>query len=203
MSPRPRSDRATAAVLAAALDVVARTGYERLTIEGIAAEARVAKTTIYRWWPSKEAVLLDAFMDHQERSGGTRLPNTGDLAADLRTLLTSTIEGLIDPRFDAPYRALTAAMQHDTALAADILERLLNPLLALTRERLVEARRLRQVDPSVDLDLAVELLYGPVFHRWLLGTRPLAPQDGTRLADLVLRAIAPLGDDAQRVGTTL
>lgn len=191
MSPRPRSDRATAAVLTAALDVLDRAGYDGLTIEGIAAEAGVAKTTIYRWWPSKEAVLLDAFMDHQERSGGTGLPDTGELGADLRTLVAGTIEGLVDPRFDAPYRALAAAMQHDAALAADVRERLLGPLLVLTRERFEAARRAGQVAPDLNLELAVELLYGPIFHRWLLGTRPLSKQDGERLADLVLRAIRP------------
>lgn len=171
--------------------MLARTGYSGLTIEGIATEAGVAKTTIYRWWRSKEALLLDAFMDHQERSGGTGLPDTGELGADLRALLSDTIDGLVDPRFDAPYRALAAAMQHDAALAADVRERLLGPLLVLTRERLEAAREAGQVDPDVDLALAVELLYGPVFHRWFLGTRPLSKRDGERLADLVLRAIKP------------
>ncbi|WP_354701749.1 DNA-binding transcriptional repressor TetR [Paraconexibacter sp. AEG42_29] len=191
MSPRPRNQQSQAAILAAVLQLVEDDGYERLTIEGIAARAGVGKTTIYRWWPSKDAVLLDAYLDLQERSGGTELPDTGDLRADLRLLLTRAIAGMTDPRFDAPYRALTAAMQHDPALAGEVSDRLLRPLLALTRSRLARSQARGEIRADVDLDLAVELLYGPVLHRWLLRTRPFAEDDGSRLADLVHRAVAP------------
>lgn len=190
MSPKPRSAKARAATLTAALELVGERGYDTLTIEGIAARAGVAKTTIYRWWPSRDAVLLDAYLDLQQRAGPTTLPDTGDLAADLRALLTAVVENLLDPRFDAPYRAVTAAMQQDARLAADVHERLLGPLTSRTRERLDRARAGGQIRPDVDLDLAVELLHGPLFHRWLLRTRPLTAADGPALADLVLRAIA-------------
>jgi AcrR family transcriptional regulator len=190
-APRRRNERSRQAILVAAGELVAEVGYGHLTIEAIARRAGVGKQTIYRWWPSKGAVVLDAFMAAQQASGGATLPDTGDLEVDLRATLRGSIEGLLDPRFDGPYRALAADSQHDPALARDVLDRLLGPLLAATGDRLRAAQATGEVDADVDVDLAVELLYGPVFHRWLLRTRPLAPSDADALAALVVRALRP------------
>ncbi len=112
-----RSERSRRAIYEAALSLVGEAGYARTTIEGIAARAGVGKQTIYRWWPSKAAVLLEAFIDLGEQAakaagsgdGVYEFPDTGDLAADLRTVLRATVDELVDPRYEAPTRALTAA----------------------------------------------------------------------------------------------
>ncbi|MEU7604799.1 TetR/AcrR family transcriptional regulator, partial [Streptomyces sp. NPDC041003] len=82
-----RSDRSRRAILDAALTLVGEVGYNKLTIEAIAARAGVGKQTIYRWWPSKAAVLLDASLalagDAETEGGWTGFPDTGDLAGDL------------------------------------------------------------------------------------------------------------------------
>ena len=80
-----RSERSRRAILTAALDLVEEVGYAKTSVEGIAARAGVGKQTIYRWWPSKGAVLLDALLALSEGDDGVEpLPDTGDLAADLK-----------------------------------------------------------------------------------------------------------------------
>ncbi|WP_354644208.1 TetR/AcrR family transcriptional regulator [Kitasatospora camelliae] len=188
--PARRSERSRTAVLTAAAELVAEVGFARLTIEAIAARAGVGKQTIYRWWPSKGAVVFDAFLAASENaSGSLDLPDTGDLAADLRAVLRPTADELADPGFDNTGRALTAEVVTDPALLREYRERLLDPLLEVTRERLRSARESGEIAPDADLDLAVELLYGPMYYRWLHGLGPLDHGYADRLLDAVLRSL--------------
>jgi AcrR family transcriptional regulator len=184
-----RSDRARTAILDATTELTAEHGYAKLSIEAIAARAGVGKQTIYRWWPSKGAVVFDAFLRLQEAEGGTGLPETDDLRADLALLLRETARGLVDPRFEEPYRALATEIQHDPALNRELLDRLLGPLLDATRERIARGQAAGQIDGDVDPGIAVELLYGPLFHRWLLRTGPLDDDYADALARHVHRAL--------------
>jgi len=117
---RTRSDTSRRAILDAAFALVGDVGYAKLTMEGIAARAGVGKQTIYRWWPSKGAVLFDAFLALSEDAEGVpALPDTGDLEADLKLVLRATVAELNDPRYDVPMRAMAAAIASDPALAAE------------------------------------------------------------------------------------
>ncbi|MFD8707368.1 TetR/AcrR family transcriptional regulator [Kitasatospora sp. NPDC059648] len=188
--PARRSDRARAAVLAAATELVAEVGYGKLTIEAIAARASVGKQTIYRWWPSKGAVVFDAFLAVNQHEGGLALPDTGDLAADLRAVLRPTSDELTDPGADRTYRAIIAELLNDPALHAEYRTRLLDPLLEVTRDRLRAAREAGQLAPDADLDLAVELVYGPLYYRWQYRLGPLTHEHADRLVDAALRALS-------------
>jgi AcrR family transcriptional regulator len=151
----------------AAFELVGEVGYARLTIEGIAARAGVGKQTIYRWWPSKGAVLFDAFLAlSEDADGDPALPDTGDIEADLKLVLRATVAELVDPRYDLPMRALSAAMIDDPALAAEYEQRLEAPMRNLKRARLASARDAGQLPADVDLDLAVDLLWSPLQSRW-------------------------------------
>jgi AcrR family transcriptional regulator len=191
-SPARRSSRARRAILDATAELVSEVGYRKLSIESIAARAGVGKQTIYRWWPSKGAVVFDAFLLLQEDEGGTVLPETDDLGADLALLLRGTARGLVAPRFDEPYRALTTEIQHDPALGRELLDRLLGPLLDATRQRIVRGQASGQIDATVDPAIVVEMLYGPLFHRWLLRTAPLDDAYADAVAAHVVRAIQPI-----------
>src|SRR3954454_11836286 len=97
-----RSEKSRRAIYDAALDLVAEVGYQRTTIEGIAARAGVGKQTIYRWWSSKGDVLMEAFLDLSEQAaeaaqpgGQYVIPDTGDLAADLKAVLRLTVDQLL------------------------------------------------------------------------------------------------------------
>ena len=169
-----RSDASRRAILDAAFALVGEVGYAKLTIEGIAARAGVGKQTIYRWWPSKGAVLFDAFLALSEgEDGDTALPDTGDLEADLKLVLRATAAELRDARYDEPMRALTAAMLEDPTLAAEWERRLDGPVRELKRARLRSAQSAGELPADLDLDVAIDLIWSPLTSRWLLRSGPL------------------------------
>ncbi|WP_249998079.1 TetR/AcrR family transcriptional regulator [Actinoplanes sp. M2I2] len=181
-----RNEQSRRAILTAALDLLSETGYARLTIEAIAGRAGVGKQTIYRWWRGKGAVILDALV---ENAVPAELPDTGDLEADLRAVVRGTVAEFADPRLSATTRALTAETLADEALGDQVRDRLLRPQLAAVRDRLDGARRAGQVPGDADLDQAVELIFGPIFHRWLLRTGPLTNDYADGLVAHVLAAV--------------
>ncbi|MFE2203610.1 MULTISPECIES: TetR/AcrR family transcriptional regulator [Streptomyces] len=200
-----RSDRSRRAILDAALALVTEVGYRRTTIEGIAARAGVGKQTIYRWWPSKAAVLMDAFLDLAGRSAegagsgedassdeaAQGIPDTGDLAADLKLVLRATVDELNDPVLEAPTRALTAEGIVDAKLGAAFVHKLLDPQLALYVTRLRAAQEAGDVRADVDPRIALELLIGPLMHRWLLRTLPLTHAYADEIVDYAVGGLAP------------
>lgn len=187
--PSRRSDRSRRAILTATGELVMEVGYAKLSIEAIATRAGVGKQTIYRWWPSKGAVVFDALFELNRGPDGIALPDSGDIERDLRNVLRATVKEFNDPRIDATLRALTVEIQHDQELAALLLDRLLGPQMNATIERLRAAQRAGQIRTDVDLRVAVELLYGPVFHRWLLRTAPLDRAYADKVARLALAAL--------------
>ncbi|WP_351230460.1 TetR/AcrR family transcriptional regulator [Streptomyces sp. NPDC002133] len=188
-----RSERSRRAIYDAALSLVGEVGYTRTTIESIAARAGVGKQTIYRWWPSKAAVLLEAFLDRAEQAaqGEPELPDTGDLEADLKLVLRATVDELNSPPYDAPARALAAESVVDPALAAEFVHRLLEPSLQLYVRRLRAAQDAGHVRPGIDPRIALELLVGPLAHRWLLRTLPLTHEYADKIVEYALYGLAP------------
>ncbi|WP_442875145.1 TetR/AcrR family transcriptional regulator [Actinoplanes sp. NBC_00393] len=187
-APR-RNERSRRAILTAALELLTETGYPDLTIEAIAARAGVGKQTIYRWWRSKGMVILEALVDAAGDADLT-LPDTGDLHADLRTVIRATVAEFADPKLSATTRAITIETLADESLAEQVRDQLLRPQLAAVRDRLRAGQAAGQARADLDLDLAVELLFGPIYHRWLLRNGPLTDQYADELVDLTMTAIA-------------
>ncbi|GGW31012.1 TetR/AcrR family transcriptional regulator [Streptomyces xantholiticus] len=192
-----RSERSRRAIYDAALALVGEIGYARTTIEGIASRAGVGKQTIYRWWPSKAAVLLEAFLDLAEQAsdaaapGGYEIPDTGDLEADLRLVLRATVDEMNTPVYDAPARALAAEGVVDAAVGAQFVEKLLEPQLQLYVTRLRAAQQAGQVRAGIDARIALELFVGPLAHRWLLRTLPLTHEYADLVVDYAVNGLAP------------
>jgi AcrR family transcriptional regulator len=186
--PARRSPHARQRVLEAATVLLSEVGYRDLTIEGIAARAGAGKQTIYRWWPDKGALVLDAFLTLVDASETISLPDSGDLAADLKSVIRPLIQALGERRFEAAYRALLTAIQDDSELAHALLTRLVRPLLAGTRERLLRAKATGQL-ANVDPDVAAEIVYAPLYYRWLLRLGPLTPDYADVVVDLVLSGL--------------
>ena len=176
-----RSERAHKAILAAALDEVAEAGYAKLCIEGIAARAGVGKQTIYRWWPSKGAVVFDAVLDLGP--GDASVPDTGDLEADLKTALRATVAELNDPRVAPALRALRTAITHDPELAATYAEKIDAPRCEARKQRL-------SANVAGDLDVAVDILWGPLMNRWLKGGE-VTPEYADRIVETALNGLRP------------
>ena len=192
-NPNRRNDASRRAIVTAALDLVGEVGYGKLSIEGIAARAGVGKQTIYRWWPSKAAVLFDAVLALAEGAEGETadLPDTGDLEADLKRVFRATLNELDDPRYDAAMRALATEIPRDPALAADYAERLDKPLTRVKRDRLRRAQAAGQVAADLDLDIAVEMLWGPLRTRWLQRDGPLTPAFSDAVVETALNGLRP------------
>ncbi|MET7332094.1 TetR/AcrR family transcriptional regulator [Nonomuraea sp. NPDC005650] len=195
MSKRPdparRSERSRQAVLDAARELVSEMGYAKVSIEAIAARAGVGKQTIYRWWRSKGAVIFDAFLALSQVDDAITLPDTGDIEADLKLVMRATVAEFADPDFEAPIRALNMEIVNDPDLAAQYREKLAAPVDEAKKVRLRSAQRAGQIAADADLDLALELLYAPLFQRWLHRSGPLTPEYADALVDLMLKALRP------------
>ncbi|GAA2335895.1 TetR/AcrR family transcriptional regulator [Streptomyces caniferus] len=185
-----RSERSRRAIFDAALALVGEVGYDKLTIEGIASRAGVGKQTIYRWWPSKAAVLLDAFTDGVD-DYAAGLPDTGDLAADLKFVLRATADEFNDPAFQAPYRALAVAGANDEGLSRTFVARLLEPGISVYVDRLRAAQEAGEVAADVDVRIAAEMVLSPFSQRWLMRTGELTYDYVDTLVDQVLRGLRP------------
>ncbi|WP_031470185.1 TetR/AcrR family transcriptional regulator [Sciscionella sediminilitoris] len=166
-----RSEQARRAVLTAVDDLLVEVGFAALTIEGIATRAGVAKQTIYRWWPSKVDILLDALGD--DLAEHLTPAEHGDLEQDLSAHLAAVAEFLTESDAGAMLRALTGVALHDTAIA----ERLRTEHLARQRERdrlpLRRAVSRGELPAQLDLDSAVDQLLGPIYYRVLVTGQPV------------------------------
>lgn len=185
--PTRRNQRSRDAILRAAFELCAERSYERTSIEAIAARAGVGKQTIYRWWPSKGAVVMEALNDVV--GSASDFPDSGDVVADLRRQMTAVAKLLSSPEFGPVYTGVIGAAQSDPAVADTLVREIINPRVVACRARLDRAREQGQIRADVDLDTAVELLYGPIYHRLLLHTRlPSAAQVRTVL-ELAFRGL--------------
>ncbi|MFI7347761.1 TetR/AcrR family transcriptional regulator [Streptomyces sp. NPDC049936] len=195
-----RSQRSRQAIYDAALALVGEVGYPKTTIEGIASRAGVGKQTIYRWWSSKADVLLEAFLDLGDRTARAAgaegqatyaIPDTGDLAADLKAVLRGTVDELRDPRFEVPSRALAAEGLVDEQLGRRFVAKLLEPSLQLYVDRLRSAQAAGQVRTDIDPRIGLELFVSPLAQRWLQHTAPISYEYTDTLVDYALHGLAP------------
>lgn len=166
-----RSEQARQSVLQAADDLLAEKGFAALTIEGIAARAGVAKQTIYRWWPSKTDVLMDALV--QDSAEDLEPPDTGDLREDLWAYLTRLAAYLTESDAGAVFRALTGQALHDPALAARLRAEHVTHQRARDRRPLQRAVARGELPADADLDVLVDRLVGPLYYRILVTGEPV------------------------------
>lgn len=186
-----RSERARAAILAAATELIREVSYPKLSVEAIAGRAGVGKQTIYRWWPSKGAVVLDAMLEIDSGPEGLALPSTGDIRADLRELVRGATAALTDPTFEGFLRAMYIEIQQDSDLAATYRERLLLPQRTAIADRLTAAIQAGHLRPDLNLELTIDLLTGPIQSRWSLGLPGLTPDYADAVLDAALEYAAP------------
>lgn len=186
-----RSERARTAALSAALALAMELPYPQVTMEAIAARAGVGKATLYRRWPHRGALLVDAVAHRNAAAAGGGIPDTGDLVADLTAVLRSVVDELADPGWDALLRALCVEALVDTEVGAQVLEQVFAPQITLFADRFATARAAGQIDGSVGDVEAFELVVAPVFHRWQLRTGVLDHAYGDAVVRRACRALAP------------
>jgi AcrR family transcriptional regulator len=175
-------------VLAATRELLTEAGTGELTMEAIAARAGVGKQTVYRWWPSKAAVVAEVVLTGQLPPAPALPPDTGDVAADLRAWARERFAQLAEPAAVALVRALAAASADSEVDAARLYDALTGPTRAALLDRLDAAVRQGQLRPDADLAAAADALVGALVYRLITRTGSDAA-DG--LVDVVLYGIAP------------
>lgn len=182
--------RQAAAIFAAALELLADKGYDGLTMEAVAARSGVNKTTLYRWWPAKDALLAAALTDSDLLS--FPMPDTGSLRGDLLGLARAIAGLLTDPATAPVATAVLAAAPARPQLAAVgaafFAER-------LGREQPVFERAVArgELDPGCDPAAIMDLLAGAIWFRLLLRGRPLTPEYLSGVVDLVVDGLPGAG----------
>lgn len=179
-----RSEEARLAVLEAADNLLVEVGFTRLTVEGIAQRAGVAKQTVYRWWPSKTDILLDAFVT--DAAEELTPPDTGDLTVDLVAHLGAIGRFLTASDAGAVFRALAAEGQHDPRLAARLREEHLTHQRIRDRLPLERAMERGDLPTGTDLDMLVDRLVGPLYYRALVTAQEITEAFVTRLVSATL-----------------
>lgn len=195
MSPRRperRSEEAANAVIKAAMDLCQEVGYRKVSIEGIAARAGVGKNTIYRWWPSKAAVLLDGLLSTWKMDA--TFPDTGDFVADIKAQMAAASRILGDSSVFPHYRALIGEAQHDPDLHQALWDNFIGHLAGAAAERIRTAQRAGQVRSDADPVLVTELLYGAAYYRRLLTPRVADADHVNAIVDLAFTGLAPSVD---------
>ncbi|MBB4949317.1 AcrR family transcriptional regulator [Kitasatospora gansuensis] len=182
---RTRSQEARSAVLAAAVELLEEIGYQAVTIERIAARAGVAKSTIYRWWKSKAALVLDAYRETVEQRMPD--PDTGSTAEDLTVFVAALHSVTERPLRARALRGLMAEAQLDPDFA--------EPFGAWVQSRRAVVLRVlaRGVDRgelprATDLEALTDQLFGLFWYRLLVGHLPLDPARAPQLVAQLLNS---------------
>ncbi len=185
---RPRSERARLAILEAAADLLVDGGLAAATIEAIAARAGVSKVTIYRWWPSRGAVAIDAYL-HRYRETYSFV-DSGDVAVDLITQMNLLIDAFRG-RAGEVMAELIGQAQADPTLAETLRTGWLQPRREVTAAMLQLAVERGQIGSGVDLPTLMDQLYGPLYWRLMMGHLPLDASFAETLVHNVLDGVRP------------
>ncbi len=178
-----RSESARRAILAATASLFATRGYDHLTIEGIAAEAGVAKQTIYRWWSSKGSVVAETLIEGELLPGRFALPDTGNLRADLTAWLESLFGFLGEPGNAPLITSLVSAAAGNPDVGARLDDSLGASELTI---RIRDAAAAGEIWADTPVQETIEALIGAVVMRALRGS-PLTPDASQDLVRLLLR----------------
>lgn len=188
---RPRSQEADRAILTAAVDLLAERGLAAMSIEEVASRAGVGKATIYRRWPSKGLLALDAFVV-SFRAEQPR-PDTGTLRGDLLAALHTWVRAVTQTPLGPMLTGLIAEAQHDPELRGAWRDRVLEPLRSQHRIMLDRAMARGEIAATVDRDVVLDLFFGAAEHRLLLGHLPMTGEFIAKVVDVILAGIARSG----------
>jgi AcrR family transcriptional regulator len=185
---RRRSERSHKAIIRATQELLVERGYRELTIEGVAARAGVGKQTIYRWWPSRAALVLEAYL-----AGSESIAPPADCEStreDVRSLLVWLANVLAQPIGGRVVAGLIADLQHDPDLAEGFRRDVVPARRRAMLAALEHGRERGEIRADADLGVAVDALHGAVFYRLLLSGAPLDEEFAERVADQVLDGLA-------------
>jgi len=185
---RPRSDATHRAILNAAVDMLLECeDYRLISIDKIAARAKVGKQSIYRWWSSKADIILEA-LTYRSPQRTPLEPASNDAFADLMSFLKRIFAVMREPVANKAVRILIAEAQFDSDFQRKFREVFLSPRRSVLREILARGIALGQFRPDLDVETVLEVLDGAYSYRLLAGTS--APCDDA-FAETIVRLLAP------------
>jgi AcrR family transcriptional regulator len=179
----PRVERSRIVILSAAVEELAEAGYGGVTIESIAARAGVGKSTIYRHWADKLALIADAFETFHEQL----VPDLGDLPARdaVAVLLRHVAEVVVDSTFSRCIPALIEGAERDPRVREFHHRYSADRRQAIT-DLIARGIQAGEIRSTTDPELATTALLGAIFYRRLMTSRPFNPEDAAQLVTLVL-----------------
>jgi len=184
---RPRSAEAHAAILAATLHLLIEQGFNGLTMEAVAARAGVGKATVYRRWPSKVPLVVEALRAAGEER--VAVPASGSVEADLHQLLTDLIRAVSGP--DSVLRPLVTEAWREPQLGEAFRQELVQHRRSVVRDVLEQGQRRGELRGDLDLETAVDAVVAVVYYRLLVSGAPLGTDVARCLVDQLLRGMRP------------
>ena len=187
---RPRSEESRQSILRSTLKLLKQKGgFPELSIQAIAADANVGKTTVYRWWPTKAALVADAFSASADEE--LRFPNTGSVESDMSLQMRRLIR-IFRSKRGKVVAALLAGGQSDPELIEAFRERFLWPRRKQAYKTLQRGIDRGELPADSDLDLVLDSLYGPIYMRFLIRHDKLEESFADKICRLVLRGLKGL-----------
>jgi len=186
---RPREERADRAIVAATLELIAEHGVRDLRMDDVAERARVGKATIYRRYRSKDELVTAAIAALVSE---IKVPDTGSTRGDLLGLMQGAVEVYSRSIEAAVMPSLVDAMSRDAELARAVRERFLAGRRAALRAVLGRAVERGDLRPDLDVELALDVLGGPLFYRLLVTGAPIDQELAEGVVELILRGFAPV-----------
>jgi AcrR family transcriptional regulator len=184
------------AIMRAALDGLAELGYDRLSMEAIAARAHAGKGALYRRWPSKAALVVDAINAWREERGPLSIPDTGSLRGDIEAMIAAVPDfDDVDSRQMAVVIGVATAASRDPELMAALSAQILERPRRLIREVLERAVARGEIAPDREIGLVPDVLVGLNILRLLLGGVPDRPFVRRVFEEIVYPLVTrPVGD---------
>ena len=180
---RPPSVRSRQAALDATVELLADVGYGRLTTAAIAKRAGVSTATLYRHWESKDVLVTDAVSN---LVADIRIPDEGEVQPDLLSLMRDAVQ-LYTTSVAAPaLRGVTTEMANNPALRDTIRERFLDARRAALRAVLERGVERGELVTTIDYELALDLLGGPLLYRFLITGGPIDEPLAEGVVDVVM-----------------
>ncbi|OBJ14209.1 TetR/AcrR family transcriptional regulator [Mycobacterium colombiense] len=182
-SPRRRSEKSRTAIVTATRELLLERGFDGLTIEAVAARAGVGKQTIYRWWPTRPALVADVMLEDADKLLAS-VNHTGNLSADLVGWVGKLCASLTTPRGAAMLRTLTVACMEHADTAVKLRAGFSAPL-----HDSVRARLLADGINEATAESAADAIVGGVVYPILSGAQPYSRRRAERTTRLIVAAL--------------
>lgn len=186
--PGGRAERVRSAVLGAAAELLTEVGYEQMSVEDVAARAGVHKTTVYRRWPTKADLTADAVQLHSAEA--IPIPDTGSVVEDLKLLARDVVANIGTEGGSRRSRSIAAAASTSDELAT-AMHGFWAHRLSLSGEVVKRAIERGELPPSVDANLIIETVIGPLWLRLLLTGEPITEDLADEVVELLATGLIP------------